>query len=163
MARTALQEKPWSSAIGEKPWIDTGRLAPVVSGLRREQGQSATETLLVMMFLMLLVFGFIHLSMLATTKYLVNFAAFSEARTVMIGGESQNGAKSALLSLHWAGSTLSADDNTTRTIRGTTRSGVTVQYSVPFGGIFNIEPNITGFAPFTPQPEIQEVGDNAEQ
>ncbi len=37
-----------------------------------------------MMFLLLLVFGLVHLTMLASTKLIVNFAAFSAGRSAMI-------------------------------------------------------------------------------
>ena len=128
-----------------------------------EAGQSTTETLLVMSFLMLLVFGVVHMAMLATTKYLVSFAAFNAARTAMIGRSAQTGASSALSMLDWPGSSPVAEDNSARTIRGTRRSGVTVRYVVPFGGIFNLpSPIITGFAPSTRQPDIPEDGDNAD-
>jgi Flp pilus assembly protein TadG len=125
-----------------------------------ERGQSTTETLLMMMFLMLLIFGVVHLSMLATTKYLVNFAAFSGARTAMIGGSAQAGAESALLYLRW--SKPAAHDNSSKTIRGKTRRGVSVSYFVPFAGFFDPQvPSLTGFAPYTKQPNIPEEGDNA--
>lgn len=124
-----------------------------------ERGQSTTETLLVMSFLMLLIFGFVHMSMLATTKYLVDFAAFSGARSALVGRSAQSGATAALSTLEW--SSPSAQENTQRTIRGATRTGVTVRYAVPFGGIFNV-PVITGFAPALRQPDIPEVGDNAD-
>jgi hypothetical protein len=57
-----------------------------------------------MMFLMLLIFGFIHMAMLATTKQLVNFAAFSAARARMVGNSATAGATSALYYLRWHGS-----------------------------------------------------------
>jgi hypothetical protein len=81
-----------------------------------QAGQSTTETLLVMSFLMLLVFGLVHMSMLATTKYLVNFAAFSAARATLIGRSAQTGATSALTTtLRW--SLPVAREDAARTIR----------------------------------------------
>jgi Flp pilus assembly protein TadG len=126
---------------------------------RSQRGQSTTETLLMMMFLMLLIFGFIHLSMLATTKYLVNFAAFSAGRTAMIGQPARLGTASALLYLRWDQFPRTTD-NTSKTIRGKTRSGITVTYDVPFAAFFN-KTSLTGFSPYTKQPNIPEEGDNA--
>src|SRR5262249_45633399 len=124
------------------------------------------ETLLMMMFLMLMVFGLIHLSMIATTKYMVNFAAFSAGRAAMIGNSAQVAAANALLYVRWSGPvcvppTCIVDSNASKTIRGKTRTGVSVRYFVPFGGFFgNALPFLSGFSPFEKQPDVKEEGDN---
>jgi hypothetical protein len=61
-----------------------GSMMPLKRRLRGRRGQAAVESAVMMSFLLLLVFGFVHFSMLATTKELVNYAAFSAARTLMV-------------------------------------------------------------------------------
>lgn len=137
----------------------------------REDGQSATETMIMMGFLSLLIFGFIHMCMLATTKYLVNFAAFSVARAEMVGGSRQEAADGAMAYLRWWSSPWAnrktVQGPITRTVRGKSRTGFTVTYRVPFGlPIFNNIPAggiaLVGFSPYVRQPNIPEEGDNAE-
>lgn len=137
----------------------------------REGGQSATETIIMMAFLSLLIFGFIHMCMLATTKYLVNFAAFSVARAEMVGGSRQEAADGAMAYLRWWSNPFAnrktVQGPVTRTVRGKSRTGFTVTYRVPFGlPIFNNIPAggiaLVGFSPYVRQPNIPEEGDNAE-
>jgi hypothetical protein len=45
-----------------------------------------TETMVMMSFLTLIIFGFVHMCMLAATKSMVSLAAFSAARTAMVRG-----------------------------------------------------------------------------
>jgi hypothetical protein len=54
--------------------------------LRREQGQAATETMLSMMFMLMMIFGSVQLCWWSMNKYLANLAAFGAARTAMVGG-----------------------------------------------------------------------------
>lgn len=54
--------------------------------VRSALGQALMETLVMMSFLLLFVFGCVHLSLLAATKYMVNYAAFTAARTVLVYG-----------------------------------------------------------------------------
>ena len=69
---------------------------------RTEAGQAVTETMIMMMFLLLLVFGFIHMCMLATTKYVVDYAAFSVARADLVDGNKFLAAMGALAYLDWS-------------------------------------------------------------
>lgn len=125
-----------------------------------------------MVFLSLLIFGFIWMCMLATTKYLVNFAAYSVARAELVGANRQAAADGAMAYLDWWNGNFFANRKSVagplnRNIRGQTRRGFTVTYRVPFGlPIFNSVPAggiaIVGFSPYVRQPEIQEKGDNAQ-
>ena len=144
-----------------------------MSGLARrgESGQSTTETMIMMGFLSLMIFGFVQMCMLATTKYLVNFAAFSVARAEMIGGDGQQAADGAMAYLKWWSSSTANRKTVagplTRSVRGKSREGFTVTYRVPFGlPIFNTIPSggvaLVGFSPYARQPDISEEGDNAE-
>jgi hypothetical protein len=120
-----------------------------------------------MMFLLLLIFGFIHMAMLATTKLLVNFAAFSAARTQMVGGSAFAGAASALFYLRWSPTVppWMGTRQDSRFFRGKSRQGLLLVYHVPFGlpiyqRLGPLGTQIRAFAPFTPQPSIPEDGDN---
>lgn len=137
-----------------------------------EAGQAATETMIMMLFLMLLIFGVVHMSMLLTTKSLVNFAAFSAARTYLVGGDTAVAADEALRYVDW----WDGDDARNQKVVAEAshyeqwlreRDGVTVTYHVPFGLPFQPVPaegvRITGFAPAIKQPHIAEDGDNAGQ
>lgn len=143
---------------------------------RSTRGQAATETMIMMMFLFLMIFGLIHMSMLAATKYMVNFAAFSAARTIMVRGDDASGlqmwaytaASGVIDNIRWWNEAWRNRPDlpiTTGDERG--RHGVYVVYRVPFGlPIFNAVPaggfRMIGFAPYQVQPDIDEVGDNAE-
>ena len=54
-----------------------------------------------MWFVSLLIFGFIHFGMLATTKYLVSFAAYGVSRAAMVGGNQFLAAQGGLQYLNW--------------------------------------------------------------
>lgn len=134
---------------------------------------------MMMLFLLLLMFGHIHLSMLAATKSMVNYAAWAAARSAMVGA-SDFEVRLAALEVLDAGarwnttinyacilSGLCLDKNVSKTLRNKTRQGVQVTYRVPFGlPVFNNIPvgglAIRGFAPISIQGSISEKGDNAE-
>lgn len=146
-----------------------GRLrAP--SGVSGARGQATTETMMMMMFLLFLVFGFVHMSMLATTKYVVNYAAFAAARAAMVGGNETLAALTVLDNVRWSNPLMylwQVTARETRTIRGKSREGVRVTFKVPFGlPIFNSIPfggiSLRGFSPLIEQPNIPENGDNAQ-
>jgi hypothetical protein len=136
--------------------------------MRGERGQSTTEAMVMLSFLFLLIFTAVHLSMFAVTKYMVNFAAFSAARTVMVRGEDPGGieipwvgeigpgqpvewrvqvgwpaAYLALQELRWWGRTWrDRPDFPLRVRYRHGRQGLGVTYRVPFGmPILNDVPN----------------------
>jgi hypothetical protein len=130
-------------------------------------GQALTETLLMMSFLLLFVFSIVHLSILAATKYVVNYAAFAAARTLMVQG-TEEGWDAALEVMHnlrwWKDEARNAPDRPEFENRYR-RSGVTIRHRVPLGlPMFNRIPDggleVVGFAPVTPQPQAPQVGDN---
>lgn len=139
-----------------------------------QDGQATTETMMMMAFLMLLIFGFIHLSMLMATKYMVNYSAFAAARAAMVGA----GAAGRELAAFGVMDNLRWNDNLvantpialegSRTIRGVNRDGMEVTYRVPFGlPIFAALPPgglaIESFAPTGPDwSGVTEAGDNGE-
>ena len=97
-------------------------------GRRHQAGQATTETLLTMSFLFLMLFGFVHLSMFAATKYLVNLAAFSAARTAMVAGNEQQAADGVLDNLRWWRDPSAARPRLERrelSLRGRNRRGLT--------------------------------------
>lgn len=51
-----------------------------------QKGQAATETMLSMMFMLMMIFGSVQLCWWSANKYLANLAAFGAARTAMVGG-----------------------------------------------------------------------------
>jgi hypothetical protein len=132
-------------------------------------GQSTVETMIMTVFVSLLIFGFIHFGMLATTKSLVSFAAFSASRTAMIGGDQTLAAQGALQYLNWRVNGVPSYPLVSgpTTVLRSTRPGYKVGYAVPFGPgpvSSNIGTNaleIWGFAPFVAQPDVPEQGDNA--
>jgi hypothetical protein len=148
-----------------------------------QRGQAATETIIMMMFLLLMIFGLVHLCMLMSVKYLVNYSAFTAARTAMVDpGSASTGGDGGLGYMHgwWRGSysglnTPYIEGPVDKTIRGKTRTGYRSTFAVPFGlPIFNtVQPCGTsnasnhcgvilqGFSPYAEQPAVPQEGDNA--
>ena len=137
------------------------------------RGQAATETMIVMLFLLLMIFGVVHMSMFAATKYMVNLSAFAAARTVLVaGGNALNGAgreaaEQMIDNIRWwaAPGRNKPDRPARRSLRG--RDSVLITYRVPFGlPMFKTVPargvRIIGAAPVVEQPRIAEKGDNAD-
>jgi hypothetical protein len=135
-----------------------------------------TETMIVMSFLLLMIFGFVHFAMLTATKSMVNLAAFSAARAAMVNGFNGSSVLSpnyiaawaVLDNIRWWSNPLQNAPQlplTRETVRD--RDGVSVIYKVPFGlPIFNEVGSggipVEGFSPLVVQPEIAEEGDNAD-
>lgn len=143
--------------------------------LTREAGQAATDTMVAMGFLMLLVFGFVHFCMLAVTRQVVNFAAFGAARTAMVtdvgGGEwvrAQAGYLSAKQILShtqrwWNDEARNSPDLPvwleTKTVGDRERRILKLRFRVPFGlPIMNYGDSglvVEGWAPFILQPDAE--------
>ena len=64
-------------------------------------GQAMTETMVMMSFLTLIIFGFVHLCMLAATKSMVSLAAFSAARAVMVRSSQAPNVDAGLIGRCW--------------------------------------------------------------
>ena len=150
----------------------------------RQRGQAATETIIMMMFLLLMIFGLIHLCMLMTVKYMVNYSAFAAARTAMVdpGFVSTTSASQGAMSYMngwWKGAYIGLNipyvqGPINKTIRGKNRQGYSATYAVPFGlPIFNtVQPcgvtnaqtcgvRLIGFSPYASQPSVPDEGDNS--
>jgi hypothetical protein len=133
-------------------------------------GQATTETLMMMSFLLLLIFGFIQLSLLMATKYMVNYSAFAAARARMVGAgaiRQRVAAFGVMDNLRWRDNPNLNTPIVTpavRLIRGRLRSGVTSRYSVPARLLIAPEGFvIESFSAAGPDwSAVPEVGDNAE-
>ena len=127
--------------------------------LRRTSGQSLVETMIALMIIMMIVLGLIHLSMLAATRHVSNYAAFSAARAAMYDGFSgAQGAASDITGVLPKGTRfLGAMPGL-----GTMRFEVNSPFAYPlfsnfsFGGVM-----VAARAPTYKQPFINESGDNA--
>lgn len=158
--------------------------------LRSARGQAFVETMVMMPFMLLLVFGFVHMTMLIATKYVTNYAAFAAARTAMVSdpldvltGNVSTAATEVIQNMNWQASpvecTLFGSGDcavffpAVRMVEGmfgipTNRTGLEVRYRAPFGlPIFNAVPagglQVIGFAPVALQPSVENTGDNEDK
>ena len=124
---------------------------------------------MMMIFLLLLVFGFMNFCMLITTKYVVNYAAFAAGRAYMIGGDSSRAQQAAEDVIKGVGRFWTAgvqiDPNAALGGRGGMKVTVRVPFGLPLfnGGGKGFE--LVGFSAFTQQPASltnNEEGDNGE-
>ena len=144
------------------------------SAERRQAGTAALETMVVMSFLFTLIFGFVHICMFIVTKSVTNYAAFTGARALMVGGNRDLAARQVMSEVQWwAGGVLAnqarvlvqSNQQGPRYARGVRRRGVRVSYFLPFGypvfrGGLGLVRAI-GFAPTTtPHTSVPEEGDN---
>jgi hypothetical protein len=120
---------------------------------RNHLGQAATETIIMMMFLLLMIFGLIHLCMLMSVKYMVNFSAFAAARTAMVDDSMFATTSAATEGLGymngwWSGSYIGLNipyvqGPIDKQIRGKKRTGYSSTFAVPFGV------RLIGFSPWS--------------
>lgn len=140
---------------------------------RRQAGQAALETMIVMGFLFTLIFGFVHICMFAATKSFANYAAFSAVRTNLVGGSGTDAAKMVMSEVQWWDGGLNANMSRVsvqssqwgpRYKGGVRRRGIRVSYSLPFGypvfrgGLGSVR--AIGFAPSETAHTMTEEGDN---
>jgi hypothetical protein len=129
-------------------------------------GQAVTETVLSLAFILLIVLALAHLTFLASTKHIVNYAAFAGARASMYnaadvaragGGAMDQRAVEAITGMMYWG----------RPAHGEAMgSAYRVEYPTPFvlpllnhaAGSVVI---VTSVAPVARQPDLPEEGDNA--
>ena len=133
---------------------------------RNASGQAVVETVLSLAFILMILLGLLHLTFLASTKHMVNYAAFAGARASMY---------SAADSARYAGGPM--DRLAVQEVTGmldwgrpprTARvgNGYRVEYPTPFAfPLFNDAAGnvvvVTSVAPIARQPDLPEVGDNA--
>lgn len=118
-------------------------------------------------FLLLLIFGLMHLVMFAVTRYMVNYAAFAASRAAVVGNSPQAAAEAVMQNLNWF-----ADEGgeqpveVSYTVKGSA-SGYEVTTRVPFGfpiyeWIDSDGIELTAFAPANEQSNAPSGGDNGE-
>lgn len=144
------------------------RRRPLASRVWRDaEGQSIAETVIALSLVMTFVLAIVYLSLLASTKHFVNYAAFAGARAAMYGGGApwpsggslDGPAVRAITSMiNWG----------MRPDSGTTRDGYRVAYPTPLAyPLFNDAPGhivkVYAVAPIATQPTIREEGDNADR
>ena len=118
-------------------------------------------------FLLLMVFGLMHLVMFAVTRYMVNYAAFAASRAAVVGNSAQQAAEAVMQNVNWfadEGGDQPVEVN--YTVRDGA-SGYEVTTRVPFGfPIYEwIAPEgieLTAFAPANAQSNAPSGGDNGE-
>lgn len=140
----------------------------------RQAGQAALETMIVMGFLFTLIFGFVHICMFVATKSLANYAAFTAARTTLVGGNRDLAARQVLSEIQWwdggwfanqSHILVQSGQSGPRYSGGLRRQGIRVSYGLPFGypvfrgGLGSVR--AIGFAPqATPHTSVGDEGDN---
>lgn len=123
-------------------------------------GQAMVETIIALTIVMLIVMGLIHLSMLAATRHVLNFAAFSAARASVYGAAGDQQRSNSLV----------------QTIIRVLPRGTQLAQAFPQGGNYRVvawspfaypfsgttgRTLVTSQAPMYSQPTIEEAGDNA--
>lgn len=134
--------------------------------LRRTDGQSLVETLIALTMIMAMVIGLIHLSFLAATRHVCNFAAFTAARILAYGGGERGRADQAARTI------TAMLPRGTVFLRASPGQGcasgecVKVQVQSPFAYPLSGPGGrvvVASEAPLYEQPTIGEVGDNAQR
>lgn len=118
-------------------------------------------------FMLLLIFGLMHLVMFAITRYMVNYAAYAASRASVVGNDPEEAAAAVMANFNWW---ASEGDDPPLQVEYTTKDGwpgYAVTTRVPFGlPIYEyIEPQgieIVAFAPAASQANAPSGGDNGE-
>lgn len=132
---------------------------------RSRRGQAALESMMMMAFMLLLIFGVMHLTMFAVTRYMVNYAAFAAARAAVVGNSPQAAAEAVMDNLNWWASEGGKAPVSVSSENRDGWSGYVVRTRVPFGmPIYEwIEPQgveLESFAPTATQDNAPSGGDN---
>ena len=141
--------------------------SPVRGARASARGQATLESMIVMGFLMLMIFGLMHLVMFAITRYMVNYAAFAAGRAAAVGNSAEDAAKAVIANFNWwASEGKQAPVTVSKTSRDGA-SGYEVKTRVPFGlPIYEwVEPQgmeIIAFVPSTTPFNVPSGGDNGE-
>jgi Flp pilus assembly protein TadG len=129
------------------------------------RGQAALESMMMMAFVLLLVFGLMHLSMLTVTRYMVNYAAHAAGRASVVGNNPTAAARAVLANINWLAREGGTMPVSVQYVNRDGWGGYEVTTRVPFGlPIYRtIAPEgiaITGFAPLTIDGNAPTGGDN---
>lgn len=82
--------------------VPTGAWRARLSSRRQgRRGQAMLESMLMMVFTLLLIFGFMHLTMFVVTRYVANYAAYAAARAAMVGNSPEAAARAVMANLNW--------------------------------------------------------------
>ena len=129
-----------------------------------ESGQSLTETIIALTIVLAIFFGLVHLSLLAVTRHVCNYAAFAGARASLYAGQGdQPRAESAardIVRMLGRGTTFVRADSGRSSFRVTVLS----PFAYPLfnnGGGAKIY--VASESRMFPQPSIPEAGDNAQR
>jgi hypothetical protein len=133
--------------------------------LRSPRGQATLESMIMMGFLLLMIFGLMHLVMFALTRYMVNYAAYAAARAAVVGNDPQGAAEAVMANFNWYAH--EGGDPPVEVVYTSKdgASGYQVTTRVPFGfPIYEwIDPQgieLVAFAPVTAQDDAPSGGDN---
>lgn len=115
-------------------------------------------------FLLLLIFGLMHLVMFAVTRYMVTYAAFAASRAAVVGNSPEEAAEAVMANINWwADEDGEPPVEVSYTVRGSA-SGYEVTTKVPYAGpIYEWVDDgfeITAFAPANAQRDAPSGGDN---
>jgi len=127
-------------------------------GWRRVSGQSMVETIIALSIVVLIVFGLIHLSLLAVTRHVCNLAAFSGARAAVYDGSPIRASQAAraITGVLPSGTWFRSAERSAGGFRVRVESPFGYPLTGPGGRAI-----VTSVAPMYVQPHILEVGDNA--
>src|SRR5262245_13483073 len=108
-----------------------------------ESGTAALETMMVMSFLFIIIFGFVFLCLFVVTKSMTNYAAFAAARAAMVSdrrADFELAARQVTSEVQWwpGGAyaqrvLIQKNQRGPRLARNVRRRGVRVTYLLPFG------------------------------
>ncbi len=131
---------------------------------QEESGQSLTETIIALTIVLAIFFGLVHLSLLAVTRHVCNYAAFAGARASLYDGVgAQPQAESAardIVTMLGRGTTFVSGTST----RTSFRVVVLSPFSYPlFDNGGGAKVYVASESRMFPQPSIPEAGDNAKR
>ncbi len=120
---------------------------------------------MMMGFLLLMIFGLMHLVMFAITRYMLNYAAFAASRAAVVGNNPQLAAQAVMDNLNWFATDGGEQEVQVQyTVKGFT-TGYEVRTRVPFGlPIYELIDSggieLVAFAPANNQSDVPSGGDN---
>ena len=122
---------------------------------------------MMMGFLLLMIFGLMHLVMFAITRYMLNYAAFAASRAAVVGNSPDAAAQAVMNNLNWFATEGGTQQVQVQYTYKGLSSGYEVRTRVPFGmpiyeWIDSGGIELVAFAPASPQANAPSGGDNGE-